>query len=223
VKIDILTLFPGIFNGPFTESIIKRARESKIVGINIHDLRKYTKDKHRTADDKPYGGGSGMVMKPEPIFEAVDELKKRGSQLVLMTPAGLKFDQSIARKLSKKKHIIFICGHYEGVDERVNTGLKPLELSIGDYILTNGSLASAVVVDAIIRLIPGVLGNPNSTCEESFSDGFLEYPHYTRPSVYRGMKVPKEIMSGNHKTINEWRRKEAIKKTRTIRPDMINK
>jgi tRNA (guanine37-N1)-methyltransferase len=223
MKIDILTLFPNIFEGPLTESIIKRARESKKVQIDLYDLRKWTKDKHHTADDKPYGGGSGMVMKPEPIFEAVDDLRKDDTKIVLMTPSGVKFTQKLAQKLSSEKNILFICGHYEGVDERVRIGLNPLEVSIGDYILTNGSLAAMVVIDAVVRLVPGVVGNPNSVIEESFSDGFLEYPHYTRPEEYRGMKVPEELLSGNHELIRKWRKKQAVKITREKRPDMVKK
>lgn len=221
MKIDILTLFPNIFAGPLTESIIKRAQESKIVEINIHDLREYTKDKHRTADDKPYGGGVGMVLKPEPIFEAIDRLNETGAKLILMSPQGVKFSQSLAKDLSLEKNLVFICGHYEGVDERIRTGLKPQDISIGDYILTNGSLAAMVVIDAVVRLIPGVLGNPKSSLNESFSDGLLEYPQFTRPSEYRGMKVPFELLSGDHKMIEKWRRKQAVIRTKEKRPDML--
>jgi len=223
VKIDIITLFPNIFEGPLTESIIKRARESKKVKINLHDLRKWTKDKHRTADDKPYGGGSGMVMKPEPIFEAVDDLRNDDTKIILMTPSGENFTQNFARKLSSEKNLLFICGHYEGIDERVRIGLKPIEISIGDYVLTNGSLAAMVVIDAVIRLIPGVVGNPSSIIEESFSDSLLEYPQYTRPEEYRGMRVPEELLSGNHELIKKWRKKEALKITKEKRPDMLRK
>lgn len=221
MKIDILTLFPNIFAGPLTESIIKRAQESKIVEINIHDLRQYTKDKHRTADDKPYGGGVGMVLKPEPIFEAIDRLNEPNAKLILMSPQGVKFSQSLAKDLSKEKHLVFICGHYEGVDERIRIGLKPQDISIGDYILTNGSLAAMVVIDAVIRLIPGVLGNPKSSLNESFTNGLLEYPQFTRPSEYRCMKVPDELLSGDHKMIEKWRRKQAVIRTREKRPDML--
>lgn len=220
MKIDILTLFPNIFAGPLTESIIKRAQESKIVEINIRDLREYTKDKHRTADDKPYGGGVGMVLKPEPIFEAIDRLNETGAKLILMSPQGVKFSQSLAKDLSLEKNLVFICGHYEGVDERIRTGLKPQDISIGDYILTNGSLAAMVVIDAVVRLIPGVLGNPKSSLNESFSDGLLEYPQFTRPSEYRGMKVPFELLSGDHKMIEKWRRKQAVIRTKEKRPDL---
>lgn len=221
MKIDILTLFPDIFAGPLTESIIKRAQEKKLVEIKIHDLREYTKDKHRTADDKPYGGGNGMVLKPEPIFGAVDSLRKDETRLVLMSPQGIKFSHKTAKRLSLEKHLLFICGHYEGVDERVRIGLKPLEISIGDYILTNGSLAAMVVIDAVVRLIHGVLGNPDSAHEESFQNGLLEYPQYTRPNEFRGMKVPEELLSGDHRLIEKWRKKEALKRTKERRPDML--
>lgn len=221
MKIDILTLFPNIFTGPLTESIIKRAQDSGLVEINIHDLRQYTKDRHRTADDKPYGGGGGMVLKPEPIFEAVDKLRRGDTKLISMSPQGIKFTQSLAKELSLEKHLLFICGHYEGIDERVRIGLNPLDISIGDYILTNGSLAAMVVIDAIVRLIPGVLGNPKSPITESFSNGLLEYPQYTRPAEYRGMKVPAELLSGDHKLIEEWRRREAIRFTKEKRPEIL--
>jgi len=220
MKIDVLTLFPDIFTGPLTESIIKRAREAALVGINIEDLRRYTGDKHHTADDKPYGGGSGMVMKAEPVFMAVDQLRRPGTRIILMSPQGARFSQPMARQLSGEEHLIFICGHYEGIDERVRTGLQTMDISIGDYILTNGSLAAAVVIDAIVRLIPGVLGNPESVSWESFQNGLLEYPQYTRPAEFRGMKVPKVLLSGDHKKIEQWREEQARRLTRRHRPDM---
>lgn len=221
MKIDVLTLFPNIFTGPLTESIIKRAQESGLAEIVVHDLRQYTNDKHRTADDKPYGGGGGMILKPEPIFKAVDNLRTGKTKLILMSPQGVKFSQRMAHELSLEKHLLFICGHYEGIDERVRIGLKPLDISIGDYILTNGSLAAMVVIDAVIRLIPGVLGNPNSSVNESFSNGLLECPQYTRPGEYRGMEVPEELLSGDHKLIEGWRKKESQKLTEKQRPDML--
>lgn len=223
MKIDILTLFPTIFTGPLTESIIKRAQENKLVEIKINDLRRYTHDKHHTADDKPYSGGGGMVLKPEPIFSAVSELSTKQTKLILMSPRGIKFSQDIAKELSLEKHLLFICGHYEGIDERVRIGLKPQDISIGDYILTNGSLAAMVVIDAVVRLVPGVLGNPCSSITESFNNGLLEYPQYTRPAEYKGFKVPEELLSGNHKLIGEWKKKEAIKITKKHRPDMLEK
>ncbi len=223
LTVDILTLFPGIFTGPLTESIIKRAQDKGLLKVNVHNLRDYTEDKHRTADDKPYGGGSGMVLKPEPIFTAVDKLRQPNSQLLLTSPQGEKFDQELAQGLVAHDHLIFICGHYEGVDERVRTGLGPREISIGDYILTNGSLAAMVIIDVCARLVPGVLGNPESLKSESFQEGLLEYPQYTRPSEYRGMRVPPELVSGDHKLIENWRRLEAGKRTRERRPDLLNK
>lgn len=223
MKIDVITLFPNIFNGPLTESIIKRAKENKLVEIKINDLRRYTHDKHHTADDKPYSGGGGMVLKPEPIFSAVSELSTKQTKLILMSPRGIKFSQDIAKELSLEKHLLFICGHYEGIDERVRIGLKPQDISIGDYILTNGSLAAMVVIDAVVRLVPGVLGNPCSSITESFNNGLLEYPQYTRPAEYKGFKVPEELLSGNHKLIGEWKKKEAIKITKKHRPDMLEK
>lgn len=223
MKIDIVTLFPGIFNGPLTESIIKRAQHKKLVDIEITDLRDFTSDKHRTADDKPYGGGCGMVLKPEPIFKSVKALCRAKTKLILMSPKGFVFDQKIAKELSLEKHLLFICGHYEGVDERIRIGLKPLEISIGDYILTNGSLAAMVVIDALVRLIPGVLGNVDSNISESFNEGLLEYPHYTRPRVYKRMKVPQELLSGNHKLIEKWRKKQSLKCTKEKRPDLLIK
>lgn len=223
MKIDVLTLFPNIFTGPLTESIIKRAQESGLAEITVHDLREYTKGKHRTADDKPYGGGGGMVLLPAPIFEGVGKLRGPETKLILMSPQGIRFTQLIAQELSRERHLLFICGHYEGVDERVRTGLKPLDISIGDYILTNGSLAAMVVIDSIVRLIPGALGNPNSPVSESFNNGLLEYPQYTRPSEYMGMKVPEELLSGDHKLIDEWRKKEAFRITRRQRPDLLKR
>lgn len=220
--IDVLTLFPGMFQGPFTESIISRAKEKELVKINIIDLRKYTKDKHNTADDKPYGGGSGMVIKPEPVFEAVDDLRKSNSKIILLTPQGERLSQGLANQLAGEEHLIFICGHYEGIDERIRIGLEPQEISIGDYILTNGSLPAMVVIDSAVRLIPGVLGNAESIEEESFQKGLLEYPQYTRPCEYRNLKVPEELLSGNHELIAKWRKQQAVKRTRERRPDLLD-
>ena len=210
-----------MFTGPLTESIIKRAQEKKLVKITLHDLREYTTDRHRSADDKPYGGGGGMVLKPEPVFKAIDNLRKPKTRILLMSPQGSKLTQGLAEELAEEKHLLFICGHYEGVDERVRVGLKPLEISIGDYVLTNGSLAAMVVIDSVVRLIEGVLGNPDSLREESFQNDLLEYPQYTRPSEYRGMKVPDELLSGNYKKIEEWRKQKAKEKTRERRPDLL--
>lgn len=220
MNIDILTLFPDSFQSVFNESIIKRARKKGLVTIKIHNLRKWTHDRHRTADDRPFGGGPGMVMKPEPVFEAIDGLLKSKTRIVLLTPQGKKLDQKISKKLVKHKHLILICGHYEGVDERIRK-LAHDEISIGDYILTCGELPAMVLVDSLTRLVPGVLGDKDSTVSESFENGLLEYPQYTRPAKYRGKKVPKILLSGNHRSIADWRKKEAIKRTKKRRPDLL--
>ncbi len=225
MKIDILTLFPGMFKGIFDESIIKRARAAKKLKINIHNLRDWSRDKHKKADDKPYGGGCGMVMSAQPVFEAVKDLrsqvKSQKSKVILLSPQGKKLDQKLAQKLSKNKHIILICGHYEGVDWRVRQVLINEEISIGDYILTGGEIPAMVLVDTVARLIPGVLGHKDSNKEESFSAGLLEYPQYTRPAVYKGFKVPQVLLSGNHNKIRQWRTKQAKKITLQKRPDLI--
>lgn len=223
MKIDILTLFPKMFGEVLNESIIKRARQSGKVKIGVHNLRDWTHDKHKSADDKPFGGGAGMVMKPEPIFEAVNDLSKAKSKarIVLLTPQGKQLNQRTAKQFAKYKHLILICGHYEGVDERVREHLATDEISIGDYILTCGELPAMVFIDSIVRLIPGVLGHEDSSKFESFESGLLEYPHYTRPAEYKGHKVPKVLLSGNHKDIAEWRRKEQVKRTQKNRPDLI--
>ncbi len=222
-----MTLFPGIFNGPLTESIIKRAVKRGLVKIKIHNLRDFTKDRHRTCDDKPFGGGPGMVMKPDPIFEAVEYVKKlnkvKRPRIILLSPQGQKLNQELLKKFSRRKYLIIICGHYEGVDERVRKHLITNEVSIGDYITTGGELPATVLIDSIIRLIPGVLGNKDSSILESFQNSLLEYPQYTRPAVYRNMKVPAELLSGNHAVIARWRHNEAIKKTKNKRPDLLSK
>ena len=220
-RLDIITIFPAMYNGPFDESIIKRARENGHIEINLVDLRAFTHDRHRSVDDRPYGGGAGMLMKPEPIFEAVDSLRTPQSRIVLLSPQGQQFQQQHAEELVEAPHLIFICGHYEGVDERVRTGLADVELSIGDYILSNGNLAAMVVADAIVRLLPGALGCEESTVRESFSDGLLEYPQYTRPEEYRGMHVPEILLSGDHAAIEAWRAEMATERTRTRRPDLL--
>ncbi len=220
-RLDIITIFPAMYNGPFDESIVKRAREKGCIEINLVDLREFTHDRHRSVDDRPYGGGAGMLMKPEPIFEAVDTLRTPQSRIVLLSPQGQQFQQQHAEELAEAPHLIFICGHYEGVDERVRIGLADMELSIGDYILSNGNLAAMVVVDAIVRLLPGALGCEESAVKESFSDGLLEYPQYTRPDEYRGMRVPEILLSGDHAAIETWRLKMATERTRTRRPDLL--
>jgi tRNA (guanine37-N1)-methyltransferase len=221
MKIDIVTLFPEICRAPLSESIMKRAQKDGIVDLYIHNLRDWTTDKHHVADDAPFGGGQGMVMKPEPIFAAVEELRNQTSKVVLMSPAGRRFDQEMAVQLSGESHLIVICGHYEGVDHRVIEQLIDLEVSIGDYVLTNGAIAAVVLVDAIVRLMPGVLGHEQSAVDDSFSRGLLEAPQYTRPAEFRGWKVPDVLLSGNHGEIAKWRKKEALRRTRENRPDLL--
>ncbi len=221
MKIDIVTLFPEICRAPLNESIMKRAQKSGIVDLYIHNLRDWTTDKHHVADDAPFGGGQGMVMKPEPIFAAVEELRNQTSKVVLMSPAGRRFDQQMAAQLSGESHLVIICGHYEGVDHRVIEHLVDLEISIGDYVLTNGAIAAVVLVDAVVRLMPGVLGHEQSAVDDSFSRGLLEAPQYTRPAEFRSWKVPDVLLSGNHAEIESWRREQAIKRTRENRPDLL--
>jgi tRNA (guanine37-N1)-methyltransferase len=221
MKIDILTLFPEICRAPLNESMMKRAQENKIVDLRIHNLRDWTTDKHHVVDDAPFGGGQGMVMKPEPIFAAVESLRSENSTVVLMTPQGKRFTQSLAIDLSSRKNLIVICGHYEGVDHRVIEHLVDLEISIGDYVLTNGAIAAAVLVDATVRLLAGVLGHELSAADDSFSGGVLEGPQYTRPAEFRGWKVPDVLLSGNHAEIAAWRKEEALKRTKENRPDLV--
>jgi tRNA (guanine37-N1)-methyltransferase len=221
MKIDIVTLFPEICRAPLDESIMKRAQKNGIVDLYIHNLRDWTKDKHHVADDAPFGGGQGMVMKPEPIFAGVEELRNQKSKVVLMSPAGRRFDQQMAAQLSGESHLIIICGHYEGVDHRVIEHLIDHEISIGDYVLTNGAIAAVVLVDAVVRLMPGVLGHEQSAVDDSFSRGLLEAPQYTRPSEFRGWKVPDVLLSGNHGEIEKWRKEQALRRTRENRPDLL--
>lgn len=223
VRIDILSLFPQIPAAMLGESIMKRAQEANLVEIRSHNLRDWARDKHRITDDTPYGGGQGMVLKPEPIFAAVEELRTAETRVVFMTPSGRPFTQAIALKYSLSPHLILLCGHYEGVDQRVLDHLVDDEVSIGDYILTNGAIAAAVFVDAVVRLIPGVLGHEQSAEDESFVTGHLEGPHYTRPADFRGWKVPEILLSGNHAAINKWRHERAMEKTRRVRPDLIER
>jgi len=223
MKIDILTLFPEICRAPLSESMMKRAQENGIVDLRIHNFRDWTKDKHHVVDDTPFGGGPGMVMKPEPIFAAVESLRNEKSTVVLMTPQGKRFTQSMAWEFAKTEHLIIICGHYEGIDHRVIEHLVDAEISIGDYVLTNGAIAAVVLVDATVRLLPGALGDDQSAVEDSFSAGSLEAPQYTRPAEFRGWKVPEILLSGNHAEIAAWRKKEAIKRTGENRPDLLDK
>ena len=223
MKIDVLTLFPGMFAGPLDESIIMRARKAGLLDLKIHNLRDWTHDRHKTVDDRPFGGGPGMLLKPEPIFEAVESLRREKTRVILMSPAGRKFDQASARELAQQEDLLFVTGHYEGFDERIRESLADDELSVGDYVLTNGALPVMVVIDAVTRLIPGVLGDDESSQDESFSAGSagLEYPQYTRPAEFRGMKVPDVLVSGHHAEIEKWRREQAKRRTQERRPDLL--
>jgi tRNA (guanine37-N1)-methyltransferase len=222
MKIDVLTLFPGMFAGPLDESIVRRARDTGRLDLQIHNLRDYTHDRHRTVDDKPFGGGPGMLLKPEPIFEAVEGLAGEATRVVLLTPAGRPFDQGIARELAQASHLLLVCGSYEGFDERIREALADDELSIGDFVLTNGALPAMVIIDAVVRLLPGVLGDDTSARDESFSQGRLEYPQYTRPAEFRGMRVPEVLLSGNHAEIAKWRAEQARRRTEQRRPDLLD-
>ena len=225
MKIDVLTLFPEMFESPLSHSILKRAQENGLVDVQFSNFRRFGSGKHQHVDDTPYGGGAGMLLKPEPIFQAIDEIdaasldtKKR---VILVDPAGKRFDQAMAEEFSKEEHLVFICGHYEGYDERIRT-LATDEVSLGDYVLTGGELAAMVIMDATIRLLPGVLGNESSALEDSHSNGRLEHPHYTRPADYRGMLVPDVLMSGDHRKIENWRNKQSFLRTLERRPDMLD-
>ena len=246
MKFEILTIFPDFFRGPFDFGIIRRAKEAGLVEINVHDLRAFTKDKHRTVDDRPFGGGEGMVLKPEPIFECIESfgtaeagVRDRGREsVVLLSASGQRFDQRVAAELARLDRVTIICGRYEGVDERVALHIADREISIGDFVLSGGELAAAVIVDTVTRLIPGALGNEASSKQESFTDaehvveggpnstcgsgGLLDYPHYTRPAEFRGMTVPEPLMNGNHDEIKRWRRREALKKTLRNRPELLD-
>lgn len=225
IRFDILSVFPGMFASPLAESLIGKARDKGLVDIRFHDIRDYATDRHRMTDDAPYGGGGGMVMKVEPIDRALAAILPDRSEglVILMTPQGEPFSQRRAEELASRPRLVLLCGHYEGVDERVREHLVDRELSIGDYVLTGGELAAMVVVDAVSRLIPGVLGNDASAAEDSFSTGILEHPHYTRPATYRGWPVPEVLLSGNHAEIEAWRRTEALKRTLARRPDLLGK
>ncbi len=222
LRIDVITIFPGMLKGFLEESMLKRASAMGAVDFRVIDLRDFTTDVHRTTDDRPFGGGPGMVMKPEPLFDAVESVASSEARVVLMTPQGRVFNQSVATELAAEQHLIFVCGHYEGVDERVRERLVTDEISVGDYILTNGALPAAVISDAVVRLLPGVLGGEGATEDESFSDGLLEYPQYTRPAVFREMGVPDILRSGNHELIAEWRQEQAEVRTRSRRPDLLD-
>ena len=221
MQVDIVTLFPEICRAPLNESMMKRAQENGAFDLHIHNLRDWATDKHHVVDDAPFGGGPGMVMKPEPIFAAVESLRTQQSRTVLMTPQGKRLDQNLVDSIATEKHLIIICGHYEGVDHRVVQNLIDLEISIGDYVLTNGAIAAVVLVDAVVRLLPGVLGHEQSAADDSFRAGLLEAPQYTRPADFRGWKVPEILLSGNHAQIAEWRKEQAIRRTRDNRPDLL--
>ncbi len=222
MRIDVVTLFPAMFNGFAGESMMKRAVRMGAVDIRMVDPRDFARDARRTVDDRPYGGGPGMLMKPEPLFEAIESVLTPDARVVLMAPSGKRFDQAAARRLSRERHLVFVCGHYEGIDERVRESLVTETLSIGDYVLTNGTLPAAVVVDAVVRLLPGVLGGgEEATREESFTTNLLEYPQYTRPPVYRGMRVPEVLQDGDHEKVAAWRKSKALGLTRKRRPDLL--
>jgi tRNA (guanine37-N1)-methyltransferase len=225
IKFDVLSIFPEMFLSPLNFSLLKKAQEKGLINICLHDIRNWTSDKHRMTDDAPYGGGCGMVMKIEPLERAVAEIKGnvQDAQVILMTPQGETFNQKIAADLAEKKQIIIICGRYEGVDERIRKHIADREISIGDYILTGGELSALVLIDAVSRLIPGVLGNAQSSCSESFSNGLLEYPQYTRPAEYKSWCVPEVLISGNHADIEQWRKLESLRRTYQRRPDLLKK
>jgi tRNA (guanine37-N1)-methyltransferase len=215
IRFDIISGLPKLLRSPLSESILRQAKRKKLVSIRVHDLRKYTHDKHKTIDDSPYGGGAGMILKPEPIFECIENLKSKRDydEVIYLSADGEKFDQSLANELSLKKNIILLCGHYKGIDHRVRQKLITREISIGDYVLTGGELAALVVADAVVRLIPGVLGDGESMLTDSFQDGLLDCPHYTKPALYREMRVPDVLLSGDHKAIENWRRSQRISRT----------
>ncbi len=223
MKFDILTLFPSMFDGPFSESIIKRAIDKGLFEIGVHNVRDYASDRHKTTDDYPYGGGAGMVMKVEPLAATIEAARQGNpmAKVILTTPRGHQFNQTMARDLSRENGLIIICGRYEGIDERVRELFVDYEISLGDYVLTGGELAAMAIVDAIARNIPGVLGSGESASGDSFSDGLLEYPQYTRPPEFRGLSVPQVLLSGNHGEISLWRRRQTLKRTFTVRPDLI--
>jgi len=223
MKVDVLTLFPEMFTGPLDVSIVQRARKAGLIELTVRNLRDWTHDRHKTVDDSPFGGVPGMVLKPEPLFEAIESLMRDETYVVLMAPDGERFDQAMARELAGLKHLLVVCGSYEGVDERVREALIDREISIGDYVLTNGGLPAMVVIDAVARLLPGALGHEESAADESFSRGLLEYPQYTRPAEFRGMKVPDVLLSGNHAEIAQWRSEQARFRTKQRRPDLWQK
>jgi tRNA (guanine37-N1)-methyltransferase len=225
MRIDVLTLFPDMFASPLGFSIVKRAQERQLVNIVLSNIRDFAKNSYKKVDDKPYGGGPGMVMMCQPVFDCLENIQKQDEnpgRIILLTPGGKKFDQKLAQDFANEKRLIFIAGHYEGFDERIRLGSGAEEISIGDYVLSGGELAAMVIIDAVVRLMPGALGDDDSSACESFSDGLLEYPHYTRPEVFRDMKVPDVLLSGNHKEIEKWRKQQSFEKTKNQRPDLLN-
>jgi len=221
LHIDILTLFPRMLDGFLAESILGKGLERGLLTVKVHDVREWTTDKHRTADDRPFGGGAGMVMKPEPVFAAIEQLQKPGCRRIYLTPDGVPFSTQKAMTLAKEEHLILLSGHYEGIDQRIRDNLIDEEISIGDYVLTNGTIAAAIVVDALSRFIPGVLGEEKSLTHESFTNKLLDFPQYTRPAVFRGMSIPEVLTSGNHAEIEKWRYAKCLEKTRLVRPDLL--
>jgi tRNA (guanine37-N1)-methyltransferase len=220
-RIDVLTLFPRMLDGFLAESILGRGLERGLLSVAVHDLRGWTTDKHRTADDRPFGGGAGMVLKPEPVFAAIEQLQSPGCKRIYLTPDGVPLSPSLAAALAGESHLVLLSGHYEGIDQRIRDGVIDMEVSIGDYVLTNGTLAAAVLIDALSRFIPGVLGEEKSLTRESFTGKLLDFPQYTRPAEFRGMSVPEVLLSGNHAEIEKWRSARALEKTRQVRPDLL--
>jgi len=221
VRVDVITIFPGIFEGPLRESLLGKAIADGVLDVRVHDLRDATSDRHRRTDDEPYGGGPGMVMKPDPIFAAVEALGPDRGRTILLSPAGRRLDRDLAHELAAERSLVLICGRYEGVDERVVEGLPAEELSIGDYVLSGGELPALVLLEAVARLVPGVIGRQESHERDSFEDGLLDHPHYTRPAEFRGMEVPEVLRSGDHAAIERWRRDASLEKTRRNRPDLL--
>jgi tRNA (guanine37-N1)-methyltransferase len=221
MRIDVLTLFPPMLDGFLAESMMGRAQEAKLLDIKVHNLRDWTKDKHHVTDDRPFGGGAGMVLKCEPVFDAIEQLQTPGCRRIYLTPDGTPLSPALALELSQQTHLVLLSGHYEGIDQRIREKVIDQEVSIGDYVLTNGTLAAAVLIDALARFIPGVLGEEKSLTTESFTSKLLDFPQYTRPAVYRGMSVPEVLLSGNHGEIEKWRRARQLEKTKQVRPDLL--
>ncbi|MEO6874018.1 MAG: tRNA (guanosine(37)-N1)-methyltransferase TrmD [Opitutaceae bacterium] len=221
LRIDVLTLFPRMLDSVLAESILGKGIAAGHLGVNVHDLRAWTTDKHRTADDRPFGGGAGMVMKPEPVFAAIEQLQSPACRRIYLTPDGVPLSPALAEELSRQQHLVLLSGHYEGIDQRIRDDVIDQEISIGDYVLTNGTLAAAVLIDALARFIPGVLGEEKSLTHESFTSKLLDFPQYTRPAEYRGMSVPDVLLSGNHAEIEKWRHARQVEKTRLVRPDLL--